>query len=119
MGRSDDLESQEDRSGNTDHDVAIACSICLEKLGTCRRTRVVKSITFDKFPSTHKSCQALTGSKSSDKEDVVSGPCSHLYHRECILSWLQERGHDGCPYCRQPMWDTHEFEAVKASLVSV
>ncbi|KAI2497487.1 hypothetical protein MHU86_17037 [Fragilaria crotonensis] len=44
-------------------------------------------------------------------DDSVTGLCSHSYHRECIMNWLQG-DHDDCPNCRQPMWDPEAYEMV-------
>ena len=68
---------------------------------------------------TDKKCRQLTGSKSDDGREIALGPCSHLHHRECLLSWLKEPGHDFCPDCRQRMWDPKLFAIVKASLIGV
>ncbi|GJN15889.1 hypothetical protein PR202_gb02834 [Eleusine coracana subsp. coracana] len=43
-------------------------------------------------------------------------PCSHLYHDECILPWLQVR--NSCPLCRFELpTDDPEYEAWKAERV--
>ncbi|KAI2497477.1 hypothetical protein MHU86_17027 [Fragilaria crotonensis] len=44
-------------------------------------------------------------------DDTVTGLCSHTYHRECVMNWLQG-GHDECPNCRQLMWDPETYEMV-------
>ncbi|KAI2497475.1 hypothetical protein MHU86_17025 [Fragilaria crotonensis] len=48
-------------------------------------------------------------------DDTVAGLCSHAYHRECILNWLQG-GHDDCPNCRQAMWDPETYDMVDACI---
>ncbi|KAI2488620.1 hypothetical protein MHU86_25674 [Fragilaria crotonensis] len=44
-------------------------------------------------------------------DDTVTGLCSHVYHRECIMNWLQDCN-DACPNCRQPMWDPETYMMV-------
>jgi hypothetical protein len=53
------------------------------------------------------------------KSVVFGSSCSHVYHRECILEWLnkpmkkQKAFHDDCPNCRQRMWEADTYEIVK------
>ena len=49
------------------------------------------------------------------QDDTVTGLCSHVYHRACIMDWLQ-LGHDECPNCRQPMWDSETYRMVDQSI---
>jgi hypothetical protein len=53
-----------------------------------------------------------------EEDDVVfqaSTTCSHQFHKECILDWLERRENTECPCCRVPMveeedvWKTVEL----------
>ncbi|KAI2496959.1 hypothetical protein MHU86_17544 [Fragilaria crotonensis] len=44
-------------------------------------------------------------------DDSVTGSCSHVYHRKCIMNWLHG-DHDICPNCRQPMWDPETYKII-------
>nr|KYP76612.1 E3 ubiquitin-protein ligase RNF181 [Cajanus cajan] len=39
--------------------------------------------------------------EGDDQDDVLSMPCNHVFHRECIVKWLQTS--HTCPLCRYPM----------------
>lgn len=49
----------------------------------------------------------------ASNDDVISGLCSHVHHRKCIMSWLK-RDNDQCPNCRQNMWDPDTYRLVEA-----
>ena len=50
-------------------------------------------------------------------QDLISGLCEHLYHRNCILDWLSS-GHDTCPNCRSAMWDPDVYRTVYESVMA-
>ncbi|EXC01103.1 E3 ubiquitin-protein ligase RING1-like protein [Morus notabilis] len=53
------------------------CSICLEEFSLCGLDR---------------------DGGGGDRWKIVQMPCSHVYHRDCIIQWL-ETSHE-CPLCR-------------------
>ncbi|KAI2498271.1 RING-like zinc finger [Fragilaria crotonensis] len=50
------------------------------------------------------------------EDDTVTSLCTHVYHRECIMNWLQ-CDHDECPNCRQPMWDPETYMVVDQQIM--
>mmetsp|Transcript_4041 Transcript_4041/g.6311 ORF Transcript_4041/g.6311 Transcript_4041/m.6311 type:complete len:179 (+) Transcript_4041:157-693(+) len=48
--------------------------------------------------------------------DAVVSSC-HVYHRDCILGWLQKR--DDCPNCRQCMWDTETYKMLEEAITAI
>ena len=50
-------------------------------------------------------------------DTVVTGKCFHTYHRHCILGWLELKiGKSDCPYCRQHLWSTLEYDDILRQL---
>ena len=47
---------------------------------------------------------------------ILSGlVCSHGYHRECILGWVEVN--DSCPVCRQRMFDEETYQIIQDEIV--
>ncbi len=42
-------------------------------------------------------------------EEVISLPCKHWFHEECVVMWLKQ--HNTCPVCRNPVVAKSEAEA--------
>jgi hypothetical protein len=42
-----------------------------------------------------------------DGDQVARLPCSHLFHRDCVVPWLYQQPQHGCPCCRAPVVHTH------------
>ena len=60
----------------------------------------VLSQTFFIFQKTMKCPNCLQLLTSDSKNYVVTTPCGHLAHNNCIQFWL-ERGNKSCPQCRK------------------
>lgn len=60
-----------------------------------------------------------------DNSVVFGSSCSHIYHRRCILQWLDtpnkktKKKHEECPSCRQRMWDFDTYGLVKEQIKRV
>ena len=57
------------------------------------------------------------GPATSDDGDLVitSKYCSHLFHKDCILEWLDN--HDDCPICRVHMVTNLDINEAATSIV--
>lgn len=59
----------------------------------------------------HKEC-SICKDNYQLKETVITMPCSHKFHEDCILPWLKL--HNSCPVCRyQTKTDDKEYEEKK------
>ncbi len=85
---------------------ATACSICMEFLGKWYATFPL-SLSICCLERINPRCHVVT----VPTDDSATGLCSHAYHRECIMNWLQD-DNDACPNCRQPMWDPETYEMI-------
>mmetsp|Transcript_29770 Transcript_29770/g.48082 ORF Transcript_29770/g.48082 Transcript_29770/m.48082 type:complete len:271 (-) Transcript_29770:421-1233(-) len=63
----------------------------------------------DREPGTQLDC-AVCKDELSNEDSAVEMPCSHLFHENCILPWLES--HNSCPVCRHELpTDDPDYEA--------
>ena len=58
------------------------------------------------FTATWSSCYFadLDLIPKEDNDHIIgSGNCAHVFHKECIMDWLERRANTECPVCRHPM----------------
>jgi hypothetical protein len=64
-----------------ENEYSSICVICLETF------RVGDTVAWSKHST-------ISGEKADEK------PCLHVFHRDCIVPWLENPKHDDCPSCR-------------------
>ena len=57
--------------------------------------RIIKSIK--KFPSNKRKC-IICLEKFKKKDNCILLDCKHIYHAECIKTWMRKKGY--CPLCK-------------------
>mmetsp|Transcript_10917 Transcript_10917/g.23106 ORF Transcript_10917/g.23106 Transcript_10917/m.23106 type:complete len:332 (-) Transcript_10917:729-1724(-) len=53
-------------------------------------------------------CAICIDEYGQDDEVVIGEACQHMFHKQCLLDWLQR--HDGCPCCRKNMITSQEMK---------
>ncbi|GAA5943232.1 uncharacterized protein JCM15063_005301 [Sporobolomyces koalae] len=61
-----------------------------------------------KYPSL-VDCSICLDAFVANESIVIELPCSHLFHRECAMSWLLTRK-GVCPICRKPVMDDDSIQ---------
>lgn len=65
----------------------------------------------DPFQSDSYTACAICIDNYDDADEVFVGEdCNHMFHKECLLDWLQR--HDGCPCCRKNMITSEQMKEV-------
>lgn len=73
---------------------------------------VTSEYTFDDESTTENMCSICLCGYSTGDIVIASKHCTHMFHKDCILSWLDK--HDDCPVCREGMMtDTEVSQAVQ------
>jgi len=75
----------------------------LEPDGSLSKELISQSLKTDEFISKDKTdtCCPICLSNFEAGEIVVHGNCSHIFHKDCLLSWLSKQS--SCPCCRKYM----------------
>jgi E3 ubiquitin-protein ligase RNF115/126 len=69
--------------------------------------------TMKEHVDNHKEC-AVCKVEYTEGEEVILLPCDHLFHSECIKTWL--RMHNTCPICRYEFpTDDKDYEKLRQS----
>uniref|UniRef100_A0A7S4W1T3 RING-type domain-containing protein n=1 Tax=Ditylum brightwellii TaxID=49249 RepID=A0A7S4W1T3_9STRA len=50
------------------------------------------------------------------EEVIVGNSCSHMFHKECVLEWLEK--HDICPFCRENMMSPDQMKDAAKEMLS-
>jgi Anaphase-promoting complex subunit 11 RING-H2 finger len=46
---------------------------------------------------------------------LIHTVCNHLFHRQCLLTWMGDTDHDDCPTCRHtPLYEIKRYQALLA-----
>jgi hypothetical protein len=73
--------------------------------------KVVEELPLVKITDEKESCAVCKDCFVKD-EMALKLPCKHLYHKDCILPWLER--HNSCPVCRFELpTDDKDYEARK------
>jgi hypothetical protein len=72
-----------------------------------------KAYSFTPDASSNEGCSICLEDFSPDDHQIISGLCTHSFHRECLMNWLIKRNKDCCPECRQVMWDPETYEELE------
>ena len=93
------------------------CAICLGEYG------MFISALSSMFKTLYNVCLAhsnpfnihiLLSIEENDKL-LFARHCSHLYHYDCIMQWM-EKQHDNCPCCRVEMMTPHEMHCAASKV---
>lgn len=90
-------------SGTNDHDDGVEEGVSLWR--KCRRRRPDDpecAICLEHYSPNDIIAWARDGGEAptSNENSIVSSTgCAHIFHKECLFAWLQDR--DGCPLCRR------------------
>ncbi|KAF2107163.1 hypothetical protein BDV96DRAFT_306495 [Lophiotrema nucula] len=60
---------------------------------------------------------ATNGNQSNGEHAAIRNPPdAHMFHRHCLLEWIQQREKDTCPICRHQLFDSRPWWAGEGAL---
>ena len=81
----------------------------IESQQTTPSTPSQAPVVDDPFQSDSYTACAICIDNYDDADEVFVGEdCNHMFHKECLLDWLQR--HDGCPCCRKNMITSEQMK---------
>jgi hypothetical protein len=78
-------------------------------------TTVASEYTYDDDSTVDHACSICLGGYRKGDMLSASKYCPHIFHKDCILQWLERR--DECPCCRVKMITENEMNIAATSLV--
>ena len=104
-----DPESQNDDDLNDRNENESCCAICLDRFG-----KLTKMFSARLWTMVWMSLISLLVT-IAPTDLIVSSSCEHEFHRDCLWGWAKKN--NGCPYCRQELWDEGKYEAMKKEIL--
>jgi len=115
--------TEDDDSSNADSNTDVVATVANPidmtiPIPQCRReswATTTSEYTYDDESTDANVCPICLCEYEMGDMLVVSKYCTHAFHKDCILEWLEN--HDDCPLCRVGMVTDSEMSQAAMSLV--
>lgn len=106
----DDNKDGQQSSDTTDDDTADNSTISPGSESAAAAAQDIESPSpSNQFESdSYIACAICIDEYGPSDEVVIGEACWHMFHKECVLDWLQR--HDGCPCCRKNMMTSEQMK---------